>query len=112
MGRASSRKKQRRYANVNVWPSADCVSYRFNEDGLPPATTDDRAADLKAIAIDREIFAANPGLKVFRRFPVFGEFRYVTPVGSTLDFVEVTQIRPGMRTRFPVFRPLLNLEIN
>lgn len=110
MGKSASRKRQRREVNALAGPGV--VSFRFNEEGLPPATPDDKTADREASEADRATFAASPGLRSFHRPPIAGEFRYAIPAGHVIAHVEVVQVAPGQRARRPIFRPLNRHEVN
>jgi hypothetical protein len=74
-------------------------------------TPADRSADLAAIARDRAFFDRE-GATSYRREPEPGELRYLIPAGGDLVAVDVTEIRPGVRLRLPVFRILAAFEIN
>jgi hypothetical protein len=107
MSKARRRKAARRRAR---YPGAS-VSVVFGD--LPGGVTAaDAAAEAVAVDRDRARFASDPELSAYQRLPWPGELRAAIQPGFDLAAVVVSQVRPGVRVRVPVFRPLRPSEIN
>jgi hypothetical protein len=78
--------------------------------------TDDPIHDVspaceQACEDDRAYFAAHPGTRSYVQRRIAGEFPAFVPIQPGYQYVLVTQLAPGVRTRQPV-RPVLLPDMN